>query len=345
MTTPWLQYQRDLASGTILPDSTQLQAMQALDRLAQQLLRETIRRRGMTKLLRKPQAIKGCYLWGNVGTGKSYLVNTFFASLPFSQKKRLHFHEFMQQVHEQLKLLQGQTEPLKKLAKQWAKEIYVLCLDEFLVKDIADAMILANLLQALFAAGVCLVTTANIPPQNLYQDGLQRERFLPAIKLLQEHVLVLEVDNNIDYRRVGQGEFECRGTLHVPNPATRSVPLQINNRVINCIEYNDTTVWFQFAALCATRTGTVDYLAIAEQFKTIIISDIPVLTTQNTDVVLRFINLVDVLYDMNRHLIIAAAAPIDELYTGEKLAFQFKRTASRLVEMQTQEYRDTFNEE
>lgn len=344
MTTPWQQYQRDLTSGTILPDPTQVQAMQALDKLAQQLLRETIRRRGVKKLLRRPQVIKGCYLWGNVGTGKSYLVNTFYASLSFSQKKRLHFHEFMQQVHKQLKLLQGQTDPLKKLAKQWAKDTYVLCLDEFLVKDIADAMILGNLLQALFSAGVCLVTTANIPPQNLYQDGLQRERFLPTINLLLKHVVVLEVDNNVDYRRVGEKEFGCRGTLRVPNPGTRSVPLQINDRTIDCVSYSHDTVWFQFDALCATRTGTVDYLDIAKRFSTVILSDIPVLTEQSVDIVLRFINLVDVLYDMHRHLIIAAAAPTDELYSGEKLAFEFKRTASRLMEMQTQEYRDITDE-
>ena len=341
MSTPWKQYQRDLASGNILPDPVQAGCMHALDKLYERLLHEVSRRRSIMPFVRKPQTIKGCYLWGDVGTGKSYLLNTFFHSLPFTQKKRIHFHEFMQQVHEQLRDLQGEIDPLKKLAKKWAKNIYILCLDEFLVKDIADAMILANLLKALFAAGVCLVTTANIPPQNLYQDGLQRERFLPAIKLLEQHVTVLEVDNNVDYRRVGN---KCRGTLHLPSLGTRNVPLQINDRVIECVSYSNDTVWFRFVELCATCTGAVDYLAIAKQFITVIVSDIPVLTEYPVDAVLRFINLIDVLYDAHTQLIISAAVPIDELYTDGKLCFEFKRTASRLSKMQTQEYRDTVHE-
>lgn len=340
--TPWQHYQQDLKLGSILPDPTQEQAMHVLEKLYQQLLRESIRRRAFTKLIRKPQLIKGAYLWGNVGTGKSYLVNNFFASLPFSQKKRLHFHEFMQQVHTQLKTLQGQAEPLKKLAKLWAKDTYVLCLDEFLVKDIADAMILANLLQALFAAGVCLVTTANLPPQDLYQDGLQRERFIPAIKLLQQHVVVLEVDNDMDYRRAVTTVAQNKKLQQYFNSddLKNNKKLIINERSIACVAYNDASVWFQFTALCATRTGTEDYLAIAKQFKTIILSDLPVLTEQPTDVVLRFINLVDVLYDTHRQLIM----PADPVYTGEKLRFEFKRTASRLVEMQSHQYRDTMND-
>jgi cell division protein ZapE len=341
MTTPWQQYQRDLASGNILPDPAQAQCMQALDKLYECLLREAVRRQGIAQLIRKPKTVKGCYLWGDVGTGKSYLLNTFFHSLPFPQKKRIHFHAFMQQVHEQLRNLQGQTDPLKKLAKRWAKETYVLCLDEFLVKDIADAMILANLLQAFFATGVCLVTTANIPPQNLYQDGLQRERFLPAIKLLQQHVMVLEVDNNVDYRR-----SETPSPYLLPQAVEGKLEqkLIINDRTIECVSYSKDTVWFRFADLCATRKGTVDYLAIAKQFNTVILSDIPVLTGQPADAVLRFINLIDVLYDAHTQVIISADVPIDELYTDGKLRFEFKRTASRLTEMHTQEYRDTINE-
>ncbi|MSP53163.1 MAG: cell division protein ZapE [Gammaproteobacteria bacterium] len=343
MSTPWKQYQRDLASGNILPDPVQAECMHALDKLYERLLHEVNRRRSIMPFVRKPQTIKGCYLWGDVGTGKSYLLNTFFHSLPFTQKKRIHFHEFMQQVHEQLRDLQGEIDPLKKLAKKWAKNIYILCLDEFLVKDIADAMILANLLQALFSAGVCLVTTANIPPQNLYQGGLQRERFLPAIKLLEQHVTVLEVDNNVDYRR-------SETTTPSPYPFPQAVegklekPLIINGRVIECVSYSNDTVWFRFVELCATCTGAVDYLAIAKQFITVIVSDIPVLTEYPVDAVLRFINLIDVLYDAHTQLIISAAVPIDELYTDGKLCFEFKRTASRLSEMQTQEYRDTVHE-
>jgi cell division protein ZapE len=355
MTSPWEQYQHDLNSESILPDPSQAIAMQALDKLYQKLLRESVWRRRITPFIRKQKTIKGCYLWGGVGTGKSYLLNIFFQSLPFTQKKRLHFHEFMQQVHTELKALQGQSDPLKKLAKEWAKHIYVLCLDEFLVKDIADAMILGHLLEALFSSGVCLVTTANIPPHNLYKNGLQRERFLPAIKLLQEQVTVLEVDNNTDYRRA---TFSLNHTYFSPLNAESQHALQrcfahytvdkivlntallINERELYCVAYSEKILWCQFSDLCATRTGAADYLQIAKQFPIVLLSEVPLLTDQPLDVVLRFINLIDVLYDAHIELIISAEVAIDQLYSEGKLAFEFQRTASRLTEMQTQEYRD-----
>jgi cell division protein ZapE len=304
------------------------------------------------------QNIKGCYLWGGVGTGKSYLMSTFFQALPFTNKMRLHFHEFMRAIHRELQQLKGKADPLKIIAKKWGVNA-VLCFDEFYVNDIADAMLLQNLLTALFKEGVILVVTSNLAPENLYQYGLQRERFLPCIHLLQKKLQILNVDNQIDYRRL---HFKPAAVFFVPDnqqaqqdmhnafeyyagaEVCEYEPVTINRRLFNAIKHTAQVIWFNFAELCVKARGTEDYLAIAEQYPIICLSHIPQMTEADRNALIRFIHLIDVLYERHCLFMATSQVTVAELYQGTKGDFEFKRTQSRLMEMQSQVYLDKWEQ-
>lgn len=351
--SPLAQYRQDLTDPNFQADPYQVAAIEVLDKIYGQLCTEAQHQNSKLRFFYKRKMIKGCYLWGDVGTGKSYLMNTFFHCLPFKQKRRLHFHEFMHSIHAELKALQGKKNPLKLIAKRWAKQTLVLCFDEFFVKDIADAMLLGHLLQYLIAAGICLIATSNVPPVDLYRNGLQRKRFLPAIKILQQTLEVLRVDNNIDYRLCHikpakvyfspLDEHSTQEMMHsyhyyAAGDVACHEPLQINQRLLQPIRRAAKVIWFDFATLCESARSSDDYLQIAQQFTVIMLSNVPLIASNKSDIIVRFINLIDVLYDHHSLLVMSIAVPIDQLYSGEKWGFEFKRTCSRLQEMQSEQY-------
>jgi len=288
-----------------------------------------------------------------VGRGKTYLMDNFFESLPFDQKMRIHFHRFMQRVHAELQKLEDQSNPLLIVADKLSQEARIICFDEFFVSDIGDAMILAGLMEALFERGVSLVCTSNIVPDGLYKDGLQRARFLPAIALVNKHTEVVNVDGGNDYRlrTLEQAELfhsplDQQATLNLEKYYTQlavetgshDLDLEINGRVIRARRHSDDVVWFSFKALCDGPRSQNDYIELAREFHAVILSDVPMMSIDNDDQARRFINLIDEFYDRNVKLIISAEKPIHELYAGGKLNFEFERTESRLLEMQSNEY-------
>jgi len=333
-------------------DPAQRAALQALDRIRAELVAAT-RSNLWKRILGRPAAVRGLYLWGEVGRGKTFLVDLFFAALPFEQKLRLHFHRFMGRVHAELAKLEGRSDPLRDIAAQFAERARVLCLDEFFVTDIGDAMILAGLLQHLFARGVTLVTTSNIAPRNLYRDGLQRAKFLPAIALLEQHCEVLQLRAAQDYRlralteagvyftpldaRAEQALAAC--FERVAPDAPRAAPaIEINGRDIPVQRKADGMIWFAFDALCEGPRAVADYIELAQSFHTVLISGVPQFTPQTEDPARRFVNLVDEFYDRGVNLVLSAATPITDLYDGERLRAEFARTQSRLIEMGSREY-------
>jgi cell division protein ZapE len=308
---------------------------------------------GRDKPAAGPPAVRGLYLWGGVGRGKTYLVDTFFDALPLERKQRIHFHSFMRAVHAELKQLQNQQDPLRVVARRFAETARVICLDEFFVSDITDAMLLYGLLKELFARGVTLITTSNIEPDGLYRDGLQRARFLPAIALLKQHLDVLNVDGGVDYRLrylekaeiyhypLDERADQILNDLfdHIaPEPGHRGGDVEIEGRYIPTLREADGIVWFNFRAICDGPRGTADYIELARCYHTVLISNLPVMDWQMENQARRFVNLVDEFYDRGVKLILSAAAPVLELYRGEKLKFEFQRTVSRLQEMQSHEY-------
>ncbi|WP_136066996.1 cell division protein ZapE [Modicisalibacter radicis] len=297
--------------------------------------------------------VTGLYFWGGVGRGKTYLMDTFYESLPFPDKMRTHFHRFMQRVHNELEHYKGEKNPLTLIAGKFASEARVICFDEFFVKDITDAMMLANLLEALFARGVVLVTTSNIVPDELYRDGLQRARFIPAIELLKRHCEVVNVDSGVDYRLRA---LEHVDLFHAPLDAEaderlersfrelagsegeRDVPVEINRRVLTARRLHEEVVWFDFAMLCDGPRSQNDYIELAREFHSVLVTDVPQLGRTSDDQARRFINMVDEFYDRGVKLLMSAAVPIESLYPEGALTFEFERTLSRLQEMQSREY-------
>lgn len=356
--TPAEHYSRDLAQGKILPDRAQEDAIRELDRLYWQLVNYWRQPRGFLQSLfgRKQGTghLKGLYLWGGVGRGKTYLMDIFFQCLPGERKLRMHFHRFMQSVHRSLYANRGNKNPLDLVAAEISTRADVLCFDEFFVSDIGDAMILGNLLEALFANGLVLVTTSNIMPARLYERGLQRQKFLPAIALLEQHTTVMNVDGGTDYRL---RTLENAGIYHSPlgESADASMRdcfdnlargmgttgyeiLEILGRDITARRWAEGIAWFDFAALCDGPRSAADYIEISRLFHTVLISDVPVFSPRHEDQARRFISLVDEFYDQNVKLILSAAAPLEQLYQGRDLAFPFERTRSRLLEMQSLDY-------
>jgi cell division protein ZapE len=350
--SPQQRYAADLQRPGFASDPAQATAVGQLQEVYAELLARKPRRGALGKRLSWP-AVRGLYLWGGVGRGKTYLMDCFYESLPFSRKRRTHFHRFMQEVHETRRHHPEEQDPLARIADDIAAQVRVLCFDEFFVSDIADAMILARLLEVLFARGVTLVATSNIAPDGLYKDGLQRQRFLPAIALLQRHCRVLQVDGGTDYRlRVleqaeiyhapldAQAEVNLRHYFDAiaPEPGQPGAPLELFGRRIATRCLGDGVIWLDFDALCSGPRGTADYVEMARCFHTVLLSNLPPLTGDLEDESRRFINLVDEFYDRNVKLILSAAVPLERLYQGEKLKFEFQRTASRLREMQSHQY-------
>ena len=353
-------YRQQLKERGFRADRAQEAAVEALNDLRQRLLKKPrASASGASRLLsklskRKPvKPEKGLYLWGGVGRGKTWLMDLFFHSLPFEEKRRRHFHRFMYDVHAQLKPLANRESPLEIVADNLAAEARVLCFDEFFVSDIADAMILGTLLDALFRRGVSLVATSNVPPKDLYKEGLQRARFLPAIKLLEEHTRVLAVDGGTDYRLRQLTQAGTYIDSKDPHADARLSGLfadlsdsdpcdggtvEIEGRPIPVVKESENVIWFEFEALCEGPRSQNDYIEIAREYQSVIVSHVPLLTAQRENAARRFIALVDELYDRHVNLILSAAAPPEGLYKGDRLGFEFQRTISRLTEMQSEEY-------
>jgi cell division protein ZapE len=356
---PSTRYQEGVAAHRWESDPTQLALLPEFDRMHAALCREPATESGLFDRLKsllgnEPRdAVPGIYLWGTVGRGKTFLMDLFVASLPPGMALRRHFHRFLAEVHESLHEQGDRQSPLIAVAAGLAARCRVLCLDEFLVNDIGDAMILANLLDALFAQGVSLITTSNTPPTNLYKGGLQRARFLPAIALIEQRCHVVEMASSHDWRLRALSQAPVYLTppgaeahrslerifIHQAGGAIdRDGSLRINGRDIPFLKRGDDILWFEFAALCEGPRAVADYIALAKAGPTIIISNLPQFTVYTDDAAKRFVQLVDEFYDRHVKLVLSAAAPITELYDGERLRAEFGRTESRLIEMQSEEY-------
>ncbi len=370
--TPLSRYRADLERPDFHHDASQEKAVGHLQRLHDELLacprtapRARVEANGLKSRMaslfgrrREPAEpvlpdVQGLYLWGGVGRGKTYLVDAFYETLPFSEKMRTHFHRFMQRVHNELDHYRGEKNPLMLVAAKFASEARVICFDEFFVKDITDAMILANLLEALFERGVVLVATSNIVPDDLYKDGLQRERFLPAIDLLNRHCRVVNIDSGIDYRLRALEKAEI---FHSPldeaakrelarsfrdisgHEGEEKAPIEINHRVLHARRLHDDVVWFDFRELCDGPRSQNDYIELAREFHSVLLSNVRRMDGATDDQARRFINMVDEFYDRGVKLLISAEVPAEQLYRGGRLDFEFQRTLSRLQEMQSLEY-------
>lgn len=350
--SPRDRYRLDLARPGFIADPAQADAVEALQKVYEELLAKPPRRHLVSRRLRYPR-VPGLYLWGGVGRGKTHLMDEFFDALPFDRKLRTHFHRFMLDVHERRRSYPDEQDPLKLVAAAIAENVRVLCFDEFFVSDIADAMILGRLFEALFAEHVTLVATSNCAPDQLYKDGLQRQNFIPAIERLKENVTVLNVDGGTDYRlraltraalyhtpsdAAAVARLEDAFEDIAPDTGQRDVDLRIHGRDIRARRLADGVVWFDFSDLCEGPRSAADYVELARENQTVLISGIPQLTTDREDPARRFINLVDEFYDRGVKLLLAAEVGQERLYTGNKLGFEFQRTRSRLLEMQSQEY-------
>ncbi|MDT8453476.1 MAG: cell division protein ZapE, partial [Gammaproteobacteria bacterium] len=308
----------------------------------------------LQRLFKKPLPMlktsqQGLYLWGDVGRGKSWLMHLFYNSLPFAEKRRIHFHPFMLDVHHRLSAIQNRKNPLICIARDYAQLYRVICLDEFIVTNITDALLLHGLLQALHEHGVMLIMTSNRRPDDLYLNGLQRERFLPAIELIKQTNRIIHLDGEIDHRTVLSPGNDA--TIMLDSEASRSKlqqamqrlageslkqphTLSIHNRPIASLACGDGVAWFDFEALCNAPRATQDYLQLAEQFHTLLLSKIPVMDEYMDDKARRFIYLIDALYDRKVKILLSAETEPEQLYRGAMLKFAFKRTLSRLIEMQ-----------
>lgn len=356
MMTPWEKYQQDLQRDDFQYDAAQENAVKHLQRLYDDIVNQPEQPQGFFSRLfnRQPkQKITGLYFWGGVGRGKTYLVDTFYEALPTERKMRVHFHRFMHRVHDELKKLKEVKDPLETVADIFKKETDIICFDEFFVQDITDAMLLGGLMQALFARDIILVATSNIVPDELYRNGLQRARFLPAIALVKENTEVVNVDSGIDYRlrtlekaeifhspldeQADKNLFEYFDKLS-PEPGKLDEAIEIEGRLIKTRKVADSIVMFDFTQICETARSQVDYMEISRIYNTVILSNVKQMGQQNDDAARRFIALVDEFYERNVTLIISAAAPITELYTDGTLNFEFRRCISRLQEMQSHEY-------
>lgn len=354
--TPQQKYEQDLASG-FSKDPAQAEAVAALQQVYDELLKSRPSNGFMDVVKRWLSAdlepVKGLYMWGGVGRGKTWLMDTFFNCLPIKGKIRLHFHRFMHEVHHELKVLAGEKNPLVKIADQLSQRARVICFDEFFVTDITDAMILGGLFKELFERNIVLVATSNIPPERLYRNGLQRERFLPAIELIQQHCRVLNVDGGTDYRL---RTLEKAEIYHHPldesadknmrqyfyqlsgEEGQEHCKLKVEGRLIDAVRLSDNVVWFTFDAICKTERSANDYIELSRNYHTVFISKTPQLTDAVNDAARRFIALVDEFYERHVKLILSAEVALERLYTGKGLSFEFERTVSRLQEMQSKDY-------
>lgn len=351
------RYRRELAERGLSADAAQLAAVERLEALRRRLAAAygaSGRPRGRwLALFARRAPVRGLYLWGAVGRGKTWLMDMFVADLPFTQAQRLHFHRFMHEVHASLAQLKDQPEPLAQVAARIARDTRVLCFDELYVTDIADAMILEGLFSGLIRLGVTLVITSNVPPRLLYKDGLQRARFMPAIRLLERQLEVFRLTGTTDYRLRRLTQAGTYLDALAPDTPARLAALfssladggrsdggfiVIEARPIQVIRAGHGAVWFEFAAVCAGPRSQDDYIEIARAYHSVIVSGVPVFGPTTENEARRFAALVDEFYDRNVNLVLSAAAAPAELYRGEQLRSLFERTASRLIEMQSAEY-------
>ncbi|EGT0663386.1 cell division protein ZapE [Citrobacter werkmanii] len=363
--SPTSRYQQALTDGTHQPDSVQQEAVNRLETIFQALTtpaRPAPQESGLMarfgKLLGKRESptnppVRGLYMWGGVGRGKTWLMDLFYHSLPCGRKQRLHFHRFMLRVHEELTALQGQSDPLEIIADRFKAETDVLCFDEFFVSDITDAMLLGGLMKALFARGITLVATSNIPPDDLYRNGLQRTRFLPAIDAIKQHCDIMNVDAGVDYRLrtltqahlwlspLNEETRQQMDKLWLALAGTKSEhapTLEINHRPMQTLAVENQTLAVSFTTLCVDARSQHDYIALSRLFHTVLLFDVPVMTPLMESEARRFIALVDEFYERHVKLVVSAASPLYEIYQGERLKFEFQRCLSRLQEMQSEEY-------
>ncbi|CAN5700360.1 cell division protein ZapE [soil metagenome] len=346
-------YESTLAERGYTADAAQLHALDSLERCENEWAAYKARRsNALTKLISRPLIPRGVYMYGGVGRGKSFLMDCFFNAVPLQRKTRLHFHEFMREVHRELSELQGTVNPLDELGKRISRRYRLICFDEFHVADVTDAMILHRLLEALFANRVSIVTTSNFKPDDLYPNGLHRDRILPAIELLKSKLEVVNVDNGTDYRQL---TLEQVGLYHTPpsEAAEKSMAeafdrlaeardesplLHIEHRELRARRRAGGVVWFDFKELCGGPRSQNDYLELATQFHTLFLSGVPQMAVRNASEARRFTWLVDVLYDRRVKLIVSAAVEPELLYTEGPMAHEFPRTVSRLREMQSAEF-------
>ncbi len=349
-------YEQSLAERGYQSDPAQLAAVARLQQSYDEWVAFRLRRSTKIKrLINRPDIPRGVYLWGGVGRGKSFLMDSFYSVVPVVRKTRLHFHEFMRAVHRALDEQKDVENPLDIVAKKIARRHRLICFDEFHVSDIADAMILYNLLKALFEQGVSFVMTSNYEPDRLYPDGLHRDRMLPAIALLKEHMDILNVDAGLDYRQrimeqvtayhspLGSDAEQAlqRAFADLAETVEQDTRIKIESRELRCIRRSGGVIWFDFATLCGGPRSQNDYLEIASRFHTVILSGVPRMSAEMASEARRFTWLIDVLYDHRVKLLMSAEVAPDLLYTQGTLASEFHRTASRIVEMQSREYKES----
>ena len=356
--SPQQQYEKDLQQAGFSYDEAQAHAVEQLETLYQQLVmyQRQLQQPFWKRLFSStPKPPKGLYFWGGVGRGKTYLVDTFFEALPLERKWRVHFHRFMHRVHGELKTLKDQSDPLEIIAERIARQAQIICFDEFFVQDITDAMLLGKLFEYLFERNVVLVATSNIVPDDLYKNGLQRERFIPAIERIKENCRVINVDSGVDYRlrtlskaeifhspldqQADKNLIEYFAQLAPENKqAYDETTIDILGRDIAVRAVSDDVVFFDFSAICKTARSQNDYMEISQLYHAVLISNVEQMGRGNDDIARRFIALVDEFYERKVKLILSAAVPIEQLYTEGQLSFEFKRCVSRLQEMQSQQY-------
>jgi cell division protein ZapE len=349
-------YAQETAKRGFTADSAQLAAVARLERLRAELAEAAsapLGKRLLRGLTSSAAAPKGVYLWGGVGRGKTWLMDLFYSTLAQTSKRRTHFYRFMQEVHADLKRLKGQQSPLDGVADKIAKKARVVCFDELFISDIADAMILGKLFEGLLKRGVALVFTSNVKPKDLYKGGLQREQFLPTIALLEKNCDVVAVDGGVDYRL----RQLTAAPIYLPGgaPGTQDKleelfddlsdedvesggTITVNHRKIKVVRESENVIWFDFAALCEGPRSPADYVAIASEYQSVIVANVPIFDDTSDNPARRFISVIDEFYDRGVNVIVSAAAAPAELYRGEKLKFEFQRTSSRLIEMQSTEY-------
>ncbi len=348
-------YQNALQQRDFKADPAQRRAVDRLQRSYEEWVAfKGQRSNSFKRLINRPEVPRGVYMWGGVGRGKSFLMDSFFSVVPLVRKTRLHFHEFMRSVHRQLDELKGVANPLDEVARRIAKKYRLICFDEFHVSDIADAMILYNLLTALFENGVSFIMTSNYDPDLLYPDGLHRDRMLPTIALLKQKLDVINVDAGVDYRGRALEQVDSYYTplgaaadaslrhayASVAETADEDPHVMIENREIRCLRRAGGLIWFDFATLCGGPRSQNDYLEIASRFHTVILSAIPAMSAGMSSEARRFTWLIDVFYDQKVKLLMSAEVEPEQLYTNGMLANEFHRTVSRIVEMQSREYMD-----
>lgn len=362
--SPKQRYLADLKRDGFVADASQAAAVDLLEDLYQRLIAQDRDEQRSTKRLRAKLPIKilrarsrepeqGLYFWGGVGRGKTYLVDTFFEALPIQRKLRVHFHRFMQRVHDDLTSLAGEKNPLEQVAAKISTEARVICFDEFFVSDIADAMLLGGLMQELFGRGVTLVATSNIEPAELYKDGLQRARFIPAIALIERYTRVVNIDSGVDYRlrtlekaelwhapldRAANKALETNFSALANGIAPEASEIDINHRLVRAVSAVEGILWVTFDELCRKPRSASDFIELGRIYQTVLLEGVRVMGGGEEDVARRFINLIDEFYDRNVKVIVTAEAAPEALYQGTRLQFEYQRTVSRLLEMQSREY-------